>query len=29
MIRFFDLSDHERLPWRFTALIRSILARLG
>lgn len=28
MIRFFDLADHDRLPWRFTALTRSVLARL-
>lgn len=28
MIRFFDMTDHARLPWRFTALNRSVLARL-
>jgi hypothetical protein len=28
MPRFFDIADHARLPWRFTALSRSILARL-
>jgi hypothetical protein len=28
MYRFFDMTDHDRLPWRFTALDRSILARL-
>jgi hypothetical protein len=29
MIRFFDMADHDRLPWRFTALNRSVLARLA
>ncbi len=29
MIRFFDMTDHARLPWRFTALNRSVLARLA
>jgi hypothetical protein len=29
MTRFFDIADHDRLPWRFTALNRSVLARLG
>jgi hypothetical protein len=28
MIRFFDIADHDRMPWRFTALDRSVLARL-
>jgi hypothetical protein len=28
MLRFFDMADHDRLPWRFTALNRSVLARL-
>jgi len=28
MNRFFDMADHARLPWRFTALNRSVLARL-
>jgi hypothetical protein len=28
MIRFFDMADHARLPWRFTRESRSILARL-
>jgi len=28
MTRFFDIADHDRLPWRFTALDRSVLARL-
>jgi hypothetical protein len=28
MTRFFDIADHDRLPWRFTALNRSVLARL-
>jgi hypothetical protein len=28
MIRFFDMADHDRLPWRFTALNRSVLARV-
>jgi hypothetical protein len=29
MTRFFDIADHDRLPWRFTALNRSVLARLA
>jgi hypothetical protein len=29
MMRFFDIADHDRLPWRFTALNRSVLARLA
>jgi hypothetical protein len=28
MYRYFDMTDHDRLPWRFTSLDRSILARL-
>jgi hypothetical protein len=28
MSRFFDIADHIRLPQRFTALDRSVLARL-
>ncbi len=28
MIRFFDIADHARLPQRFSALDRSVLARL-
>jgi hypothetical protein len=28
MTRFFDIADHDRLPQRFTALDRSVLARL-
>jgi hypothetical protein len=28
MMRFFDIADHDRLPGRFTALMRSVLARL-
>lgn len=27
MIRFFDMSDHDRLPWRFARENRSVLAR--
>ena len=27
MIRFFDMADHARLPWRFTHDSRSVLAR--
>lgn len=27
MIRFFDMADHDRLPWRFTRENRSVLAR--
>jgi hypothetical protein len=29
MIRFFDMADHDRLPGRFTAMSRSVLARLA
>jgi hypothetical protein len=29
MMRFFDIADHDRLPWRFTAIYRSALARLS
>jgi hypothetical protein len=29
MIRFFDMADHARLPWRFTRESRSVLARLS
>jgi hypothetical protein len=29
MIRFFDMTDHDRLPQRFCALNRSVLTRLG
>jgi len=25
---FSTIADHDRLPWRFTALDRSVLARL-
>jgi hypothetical protein len=28
MMRFFDIADHDRLPWRFTAIFRSALSRL-
>ncbi|QYK41701.1 MAG: hypothetical protein KF887_00710 [Paracoccaceae bacterium] len=28
MIRFFDMADHARLPWRFVREGRSVLARL-
>jgi len=28
MIRYFDMADHARLPWRFTRDTRSVLARL-
>jgi len=28
MLRFFDMADHARLPWRFTRDSRSVLARL-
>jgi hypothetical protein len=28
MIRYFDMADHDRLPWRFTRDTRSVLARL-
>jgi hypothetical protein len=28
MYRFFDMADHDRLPWRFTRDARSVLARL-
>jgi len=27
MMRFFDMADHARLPWRFTRENRSVLAR--
>ncbi|MDO8328782.1 MAG: hypothetical protein Q7T28_17795 [Cypionkella sp.] len=27
MIRFFDIADHDRLPWRFYGATRAILAR--
>jgi hypothetical protein len=27
MIRFFDMADHARLPWRFSRENRSVLAR--
>jgi hypothetical protein len=27
MIRFFDMADRARLPWRFTGNVRSVLAR--
>jgi hypothetical protein len=27
MMRFFDIADHDRLPWRFTAIYRSALSR--
>ncbi|MCW1919246.1 hypothetical protein NX862_10795 [Rhodobacter sp. KR11] len=27
MMRFFDMDDHARLPWRFTRDTRSVLAR--
>jgi len=29
MIRYFDMTDHARLPQRFARENRSILARLG
>jgi hypothetical protein len=29
MIRYFDMADHDRLPWRFTRESRSVLARLA
>jgi hypothetical protein len=29
MIRFFDMADRARLPWRFTGNVRSVLARLA
>lgn len=28
MTRVFDMADHDRLPWRFAGLDRSVLARL-
>ncbi|PZQ97831.1 MAG: hypothetical protein DI533_11800 [Cereibacter sphaeroides] len=28
MMRFFDMDDHARLPWRFYGATVSILARL-
>jgi hypothetical protein len=28
MIRFFDMADRARLPWRFASENRSVLARL-
>jgi len=28
MMRYFDMDDHARLPWRFTQATRSILAHL-
>ncbi len=28
MIRFFDMDDRARLPWRFYGQARSVLARL-
>jgi hypothetical protein len=28
MIRFFDIADHDRLPWRFYGATRAVLARL-
>jgi hypothetical protein len=28
MIRFFDIADRARLPWRFTGAARSVLSRL-
>lgn len=27
MNRFFDIADHDRLPWRFYGATRAILAR--
>jgi len=27
MIRFFDIADHDRLPWRFYGATRAIPAR--
>jgi hypothetical protein len=29
MTPVFDIADHDRLPWRFAALTRSVLARLA
>jgi hypothetical protein len=29
MIRYFDMTDHARLPQRFCRVNRSVLARLG
>ena len=28
MMRFFDITDHDRLPQRFAQQARSVLARL-
>jgi len=28
MIRYFDIGDHDRLPWRFFGARVSVLARL-
>ncbi|MCC5974963.1 MAG: hypothetical protein JJT81_13040 [Rubellimicrobium sp.] len=28
MMRFFDMDDRARLPWRFHGAIRTVLARL-
>ena len=28
MIRFFDIADHDRLPWRFYGATRAILAHV-
>jgi hypothetical protein len=28
MIRFFDMTDHARLPQRFSRFMRTVLARL-
>jgi hypothetical protein len=27
MIQVFDISDHDRLPWRFFGAMRAVLAR--
>ena len=27
MIRFFDIADHDRLPWRFQRALHSLRAR--
>jgi hypothetical protein len=27
MIRFFDIADRARLPWRFACAARSVLSR--
>jgi len=29
MIQVFDIADHDRLPWRFTAIYRSSQAPLA